>query len=100
MTERAVLHAYVEHQAPGATVTLQIPREKWLALFTELTVESTEGKRADDRLLTAEEVAKRLRLSIAVVYRRAKRWPFTHRLGRKKLLISETGLNRWLERQR
>lgn len=51
---------------------------------------------ASDRLLTAEEVADRFRSTVRWVYRQAGKWPFTRRLGRKKLLFSEAGLNRYL----
>jgi predicted DNA-binding transcriptional regulator AlpA len=53
-----------------------------------------------DRLLNAEQVAQRLQFSVEEVYRRAGRWPFTHRLGRRTLRFSEAGLNRWLDRRR
>jgi hypothetical protein len=51
-----------------------------------------------DGWLTPAEVALRLRRTRAWVYKRAKSWPFVTRPSRKTLLISERGLDRWLER--
>jgi hypothetical protein len=45
-----------------------------------------------DRLLTAEEVSARFKRSKDWVYRRAKKWPFTVREGRKTVRFSERGL--------
>lgn len=49
-----------------------------------------------ERLLTAEEAAKRLATSVAHVYRQARNFPFTVRLG-KMLRFSESGLNKWIK---
>lgn len=54
----------------------------------------------DDRLLTPQEVADRLRSSLRFVYRNAKRWPFTRVINRKKVLFSEVGLRRYLEQRK
>jgi len=51
-------------------------------------------------MLTAGEVAERLHCSKQHVYREARRWPFTRKLARRVLRFSETGLERWLARQR
>jgi excisionase family DNA binding protein len=50
-----------------------------------------------ERLLTATEVHHRTTLSVAWLYRQAKRGtlPFVRRVGRK-VLFSETGLTKWL----
>ncbi len=52
----------------------------------------------EDRLLTVEEAAKKLGLSTDWLYRRARKLPFTVRLGRR-LRFSERGLDRYI-RQR
>jgi predicted DNA-binding transcriptional regulator AlpA len=54
------------------------------------------GNGAPDRLLTAEQVAERLNLDVKTVYRQAGKWPFTKRLGPKRLRFSEHGLARHL----
>jgi len=59
-----------------------------------------EPQGARDRLLTADELAERLRTTLRYVYRNASKWPFTRRLGRKKLLFSEAGLIRFLEQRK
>ncbi len=76
-----------------------------LALQDRLRVVSASGAASGppaqrDRLLTAEELADRLRTTVRYVYRNASKWPFTRRLGRKKLLFSEAGLTRYLEQTR
>jgi len=48
-----------------------------------------------DRLLDVKEAAALLGMSIDWVYRRARRLPFTVRMGRT-LRFSETGIQRWL----
>lgn len=48
-----------------------------------------------DRLLTPEEAAPLLGVSVRWLYRHAKRLPFTRRLSRKALRFSEAGLRRW-----
>jgi len=50
-----------------------------------------------DRWLTAEEVACRLRRTKGWGYRQARRLPFAKRPSRKTLLISESGLVRWMD---
>jgi hypothetical protein len=49
-----------------------------------------------DRLLTAEDVAKRFDRSVAWVYRQSRHWSFTRRVTRRTLRFSETGLKRFL----
>jgi hypothetical protein len=72
------------------------------ALSKDASIESspTSSPRdpANERWLTAVEVAAQVRRTRAWVYRQAKSWSFVTRPSRKTLLISEHGLNRWLER--
>ena len=70
-----------------------VPREVLLEL---LDGKSAELPKATDRLLGADEVAERMSVSLAWVYRQARRWPFTRRLGRKALRFSEAGFEKWL----
>jgi len=49
----------------------------------------------DDRLLTAEEAAKILGVTVRWIYRH-QRLPFIRKLSRKALRVSEGGLRRWL----
>jgi predicted DNA-binding transcriptional regulator AlpA len=53
-----------------------------------------------DRMLTALEVAERLRCSTKSVYRRVKSFPFARRNGGRGWIFSEQGLTKWLARQR
>jgi excisionase family DNA binding protein len=51
-----------------------------------------------DRLLTAEDAAKRLGVSRRYIYIHADTYPFTRRLGPRTLRFSERGMERWLAR--
>ena len=51
-----------------------------------------------DRLLTAEEVAKRLNVTPAFIYKKAREYPFTIRQGRY-VRFSENGLMKYLDKQ-
>ena len=86
-----------------------IPEEKLAAFVIELSALTARAAArlaarpptaspASECLLTADEVAERLKLSRDVVYRHATRWPFTRRVGRA-VRFSSTGLDRWLARQ-
>jgi predicted DNA-binding transcriptional regulator AlpA len=59
-------------------------------------VEVRAGAGAEDRLLTAAEVAQVLRCSVPQVYRQARRWQFTRKLSHRVLRFSEAGLRVWL----
>ena len=50
-----------------------------------------------DRLLTAADIAERMKVSKRYVYANADRWPFTRRLGRA-VRFSAAGLDTWLTR--
>lgn len=63
-----------------------------LTLATRLVAEGTDrAEDAGDNLLTVEEAAARLKCSADWLYRRAKRLPFTVRVGRN-LRFSEHGI--------
>ena len=50
-----------------------------------------------DRLLTADEVAARLRVTPAFIYKKARDYPFTIRQGRY-VRFSQNGLTKYLDR--
>jgi predicted DNA-binding transcriptional regulator AlpA len=54
----------------------------------------------NDRLLTVQECAARLRKSTKWVYRRTKTLPFSRCLGPRSRVFSQRGLEKWLARQR
>ena len=54
----------------------------------------------DDRWLSADEAAQLLKVHRKWLYRRAKSFPFSRRLSRKKLLFSEVGLREWMATRR
>jgi hypothetical protein len=49
-----------------------------------------------EHLLTPQEAAASLGVTVTWLYRHASTLPFTRRLSRKALRFSETGLQRWL----
>jgi hypothetical protein len=91
--QRSALRSYAEALPAGAV--LPVPREWLMSLLDALLQTSTA---AEPRLLTPEDIAQRLQVDIQWVYRRAKKWPFTRRLGRL-LRFASVGLERWLARQ-
>ena len=54
----------------------------------------------DDRLLTAEEVAPIMNVTLRWLYRKAGSLPFTRRINRKTLRFSEQGLRRYMASRR
>lgn len=74
---------------------IPVPREALLELLGDKVRVAGPGTPAD-RLLDADEVARRMNVSVAWVYRQARRWPFTKRLAKKAVRFSESGLEKWL----
>ena len=66
-------------------------------LVTAAMYRSAEPAKAD-RLLTAEEAAPLLGLSVDQLKRRARTLPFTKKTGRKTLRFSEQGIARYQRR--
>ena len=69
-------------------------RPRWLG-------SPSRGRMADelpDRLLTAEELASRLRVSRRYVYEHAAEFPFLVRLPGRTVRFSERGYERWVDR--
>lgn len=58
------------------------------------------GVAAEDRLLTAEEAARRLGVRPRWLYDHAASLPFAVKLSPRMRRFSERGLRRWQERQR
>ena len=67
-----------------------------LGRLASLGAENKETK-APDRLLTAEEAAKRLNYSTDWVYRNAKKFPFTKRITPHRLRFSESGIEKYIK---
>ena len=60
----------------------------------ELKAASSSG--SEDRLLSAEEAAAILSVSVDWLYRQAKKLPFTRKLGPKMVRFSYQGILKWL----
>jgi excisionase family DNA binding protein len=86
-----------------------IPRSRIASLIIQLAARLAEPEEptatamptddGDDRWLTVEELAERLRCSVKSIYRRVKTFPFARRSGRS-WIFSEQGLTKWLAHQR
>jgi predicted DNA-binding transcriptional regulator AlpA len=85
----AVLIAFAAWQSALAARLMATP-----ATIAETTTET------DDRLLTVQECAERLRKSTKWVYRRTRTLPFAICLGPRSWVFSQKGLEKWLARQR
>jgi predicted DNA-binding transcriptional regulator AlpA len=68
-----------------------------LTSSSQITETATEK---EDRLLTVQECAERLRRSPKWVYRRTKTLPFARCLGPRSWVFSLKGLEKWLAQQR
>lgn len=92
--ERQVLDAERHHStAPVADVLRAVVEELQPIVHTG----GLDGAAAvaPDRMLTAREVAERLKMSVRWVYQHADDLPFARRIG-KALRFSERGLEAWL----
>ena len=69
------------------------------AIRTELR-EISRLERNEERLLTIDQVAQTLAVSKDWVYRNAKKFGFTKKLGPKIVRFSEAGLQKWLNDRR
>ena len=56
----------------------------------------TKSQELEDRLLDAEEAARLLAVSEDWLYRKAKNFPFTRKLGPKMLRFSFQGIQKWI----
>jgi|SRR5262252_2600773 len=65
-------------------------------LREELAANTIGNASEKDVLLTAEEAAKLIGVNRKWLYRHANKLPFTRRISRKNLCVSEAGLRRWL----
>lgn len=52
--------------------------------------------REEDRLLTPDDAARLLRVTVTWLYRHHKQLPFSRRISRKVLRFSERGLRQWM----
>ena len=71
-----------------------------LATTSEMHMGATTATVEPDRLLTAEQAAPLLSVTVKWLYRHARQLPFTRRLSRKTLRFSAAGLNKWLAQRK
>jgi predicted DNA-binding transcriptional regulator AlpA len=63
------------------------------------TAPGLNREEGQDRLLTAEEAAPLLGLTVEQLKRRASEYRFTKKLGHRTVRFSEIGLRHWIERR-
>jgi excisionase family DNA binding protein len=83
-----------ESSAPVASVLSAV-----LDDVRQLQLESSGNGDRPDRMLRAEEVARRLSVSVRTVYKNRKGWPFAKELPGRSVRFSEQGLEKWLARR-
>lgn len=95
----AQLTSVIQDATPEQCPALMGQLEAWKAALWLRMTRGTPGVSApEDRLLTAEEVAQRLNVSIDYVYRHAREFPFMLREGRA-VRFSQLGLERYLKQR-
>ncbi len=98
---RAALRVLAETAPLGSGVTVTVPRETLLDLLhVHAPCLLPAAAPTPDRLLKVEEAAQLAGVSPRWLYRHARGQPFAHKLGGRTLRISESGLRRWIERQK
>jgi excisionase family DNA binding protein len=68
-----------------------------LALLSAPTPKAASRELESDALLSAQETAALLGVSVRRIYRDAGALPFTRRLGPRTLRFSRRGLERWIQ---
>lgn len=66
------------------------------AVVREEIKAATNGNGHVDKLLTPDEAAEILGMSVKWLYRNARKLPFTRKLGRKTLRFSHLGIQKYL----
>lgn len=71
------------------------------ALSNQLAIKllNAQPPPSEDRMLTIEQAAERIHESPDWLKRHARRLPFVKHISRKRWLVSETALNRWVARK-
>lgn len=95
----SVLAKAVEGATPDECPQLMGQLEQFKAsLWLKMTIGTGKAVQSPpDRLLTAEEVAERLHVTPAFIYKKAREYPFTIQQGRY-VRFSQNGLTRYLDR--
>ena len=90
-----------------STITMRVPRAKIPALIAALSTRLMEPEpqaaapeaTVANVMLTAEQVAARLNISVKSVYRLLTKQPFARKIG-GSWRFGEQGFERWLARQK
>ena len=93
------LRSIVEALPDGASVSLSVEDIRgWLAEDTPFRPSPTP--RAEDKMLTAADVAEVLAVDKSWVYRHAAQLPFTRHISEQTLRFSSKGLQKWIASRR
>jgi predicted DNA-binding transcriptional regulator AlpA len=94
MDEKSINHISTNSQDSLLVVTLTVAQLKEL-VRQEARAAFTKSE-PNDRLLSVEEAAKMLDVSMDWLYRHSKKLPFTRKLGPKMLRFSSHGIGQWI----
>ncbi len=83
-----------ENAVPVVVVTPEQLKELIREVIRQ-ELRGVNGHGEEDSLLTADEAAPLLNVTVRWLYRRASKLPFTKRLSRRNLRFSRAGLLRW-----
>jgi predicted DNA-binding transcriptional regulator AlpA len=82
--------------APDSTLLVTITVGELRGLIRDEIKAATNTQTEVDRLLTAEEAAEMLSMSMDWLYRNAKKLPFSRKVGPKMLRFSQQGIVKWM----
>jgi predicted DNA-binding transcriptional regulator AlpA len=82
--------------APDATMLVTMTAGQLRELIRTEIQAARAPEQDSDRLLDAVEAAKLLSMSTDWLYRHAKKFPFTRKLGPKMLRFSYQGIVKWM----
>jgi predicted DNA-binding transcriptional regulator AlpA len=94
MNEISSTYIPTDSQDSSLVVTLTVAQLKEL-VRQEARAAFTKAE-PNDRLLSVEEAAKMLDVSIDWLYRHSKKLPFTRKVGPKMLRFSSHGIGQWI----
>ena len=88
------------HNVPREELPLLMAELKRVEVMLQLRLNGPErpapAQPRQQKWLTVDEVAARLKVDRRWVYKHARRWRFAKRISRKKLLVSDMGLANWM----
>lgn len=96
------LHALADRldELDPARVVGELEALKFTVCTASIPTPEVKTNGSEDRLLTVDEAAERLGMSVTWLYKNAARLPFTRRIGQRTVRFSATGITRYLTSRR